>query len=314
MKDEIVIIAPELKAGSGGVADYTLRLVEEWGERVQVRFLLPADVERLLEKLPDNGGKVLLQYSAYGFDRLGYPRKLLHTLRDWKRSSGGALVIMFHEIWAFWPWLNKNRFVQWLHRADLGRLIAVADAVFASTPSQVEHLRGLGSARDIQVLPVGSNISPTGLPGGVRKAGLAVLFGLPSSRARARQIMQHDLDALLADGRLTEIAEVGGDTTPEAEISALLSRASFGISAQDPLSLTKSGTFMAYAAHGLNILSPYADPLAAEPLCWLTSPHELRARLSPDELLKRAESLRRWQERTASWPEIAARFAAALNF
>jgi hypothetical protein len=127
MNDEVVIITPELAPGAGGVADYTLRLVEEWGDRVAPRFVLPNDIERnLRDKLPSSGGKILLQYSAYGFNRLGYPRRLLRTLTDWKKTTGGLLVVMFHEIWAFWPLLNKNRFVQRMHRADIGRLLREA--------------------------------------------------------------------------------------------------------------------------------------------------------------------------------------------
>ena len=33
MSDELVIITPELERGSGGVADYTLHLVEAWRGR-----------------------------------------------------------------------------------------------------------------------------------------------------------------------------------------------------------------------------------------------------------------------------------------
>ena len=65
---------------------------------------------------------------------------------------------MFHEIWAFWPLLNKNRFVQRLHRGEIARLIAQADSVFTSTPSQAEHLRKLVPNCNLQVMPVGSNI------------------------------------------------------------------------------------------------------------------------------------------------------------
>jgi hypothetical protein len=66
---------------------------------------------------------------------------------------------------------------------------------------------------------------------------------------------------------------------------------------------------MAYAAHALNILSPFADSLGAEPLCWLTNPVDF----SPEELRANAEGLREWQERTSSWPQIAASFAEALG-
>ncbi|HEV3409325.1 MAG TPA: hypothetical protein VG095_03465, partial [Chthoniobacterales bacterium] len=65
--------------------------------------------------------------------------------------------------------------------------------------------------------------------------------------------------------------------------------------------------------HGLNIISPYGDSLGPEPLCWLTRPRELRERIAPEELERRAQSLRVWQERTSSWPQVAERFAEALQ-
>jgi hypothetical protein len=338
--NEITIIAPELTAGAGGVADYTLRLVEEWNGSVKPRFILPNDTKsNLREKLPTSGGKILLQYSAYGFDRIGYPRRLLRTLTEWRKSTGGLLVIMFHEIWAFWPLLNKNRLVQRMHRTDIGHLIAQADAVFTSTPSQAEHLLKLAPQCNIQCMPVGSNIRRMARLDGSREAGMAVLFGLQCARLKALRKMRGNLKSLAAGGVIAKIVTVGagnskGDSAREAalldnlgltngfelreaasepEISQLLATAAFAISAQDELSVTKSGTFMAYAAHQLNIISAAADPLAAEPICWLTSPDELKRGLPAQELLSRAENLRAWQEKTASWPMIAARFEDALR-
>jgi hypothetical protein len=335
MSDEVTIIVPELTPGAGGVADYTLRLVEEWGDRVAPRFILPNDIKTgLRARLPATGGKVLLQYSAYGFDRLGYPRRLLRDLVDWKKTGGGLLVIMFHEIWAFWPRLNKNRFVQWQHRGDIGRLIAQADSVFTSTPSQADHLRKLVPNCNLQVMPVGSNIRCTAPLDRARQPGLAVVFGLQAARIRtlrkfnrlpaaitkivtvgAQNSAAGDREerALLERFRLTSGLEMRG-AVPAPEVSELLALASFALSGQDELSLSKSGTFMACAAHGLNIISSMADSLGAEPLCWLTSPGELTDGVSRGELRSRAENLRAWQEHTASWPIIAERFAEALQF
>lgn len=357
MKDEVVIICPEIAPGSGGLADYTLRVVEQWNGKFPLRFIVPAAEEKspavlpsefnvdvtersraaLREKLPARGGKVLLQYSAYGFDHFGYPRWLLQTLADWKSSSGGLLAVMLHEIWTFWPVLNRNYLIQQLHRRDLRVLIGCADAVLTSTDNQAGHLRELEPATVVHVLPVGSNVRPRG--GANREPGLAVLFGLQGVRLRALQAMEAELKALASASLLTKVVTIGGANTAdgnqeeqrilstlplsegaeqegtlaEMEISSWLARASFGISAQDELSLTKSGTFMAYAAHGLNILSPCADTAKSEPLPWLTRPAELLRGLSPDVLTGRAGKLRAWQERTSSWPVIADRFAAALS-
>jgi phytoene dehydrogenase-like protein len=321
---EVLIISPEVTPGSGGLADYTLRIVQEWGDRADVRFSDGREIANFPRK-------ILLQYSAYGFDPFGYPRSLLRSLIAWKRANPrSVLVVMLHEIWTFWPLLNKNRFVQSLHRRDLGKLARVADAVFTSTPSQAEHLTDLAGGRTIQVMPVGSNIPLVADLTAAREEGVAVLFGLQVNRIKTLREMRSDLQR----ATLRKVITFGGGNTAQDDVeqtlapaakfelrgavtaeeaSHLLARATFGISAQDPRSIMKSGTFMAYAAHGLNILSPYAEPLGAEPLCWLTSPSELAAGVAAEELKSRAENLRRWQERTASWPEIAQRFAEALQ-
>src|SRR5256885_17074419 len=116
---EIVIITPELESGGGGVGDYARRLLETWGSRGDFRLLvasgslrdsgaaypikrLAASRNAIFSQLPSRGGKVLVQYSAYGFDRIGYPRALLHALIDWKKYRENRLIIVFHEIWGFW--------------------------------------------------------------------------------------------------------------------------------------------------------------------------------------------------------------------
>ena len=192
MSDEVVVITPEIEPGSGGLADYTLRVVREWGDRVSVRYIIPRDIDAkaLAAQLPSRGGKVLVQYSAYGFDHFGYPRRLLQTLGEWKQSSGGLLVIMFHEIWTFWPVLNKNYLVQQLHRRDLRQLLQRADAVFTSTAGQAEHLRALAPDKQVDLLPVGSNISAVARLTGARTPGVAVLFGLQGSRLHVLSKMQ----------------------------------------------------------------------------------------------------------------------------
>ena len=95
---ELVIITPEFSNG-GGVGDYTLRLLENWPRIENLTLLvanglgevdreklpgkqLGSDRSAILKQLPAAGGKVLLQYSAYGFDRLGYPRDLIRALSN----------------------------------------------------------------------------------------------------------------------------------------------------------------------------------------------------------------------------------------
>ena len=351
MSGDLVIITPEFAPGSGGVGDYTQRVLEQW-PAIKPRFLVSCDARsadssrvqqldreaRAIRELPPDA-KVLLQYSAYGFDRFGCPRALLRALADWRRRSRGQLVIMFHEIWTFWPLFNKNYPVQWLHRRAIAQVLAAADRVFTSTASQAAHLHDLCRRCDVQVLPVGSNIRPVAARDSVNDGGAAVLFGLQGSRVAALQRMHADLQRLAELACITKLVSVGGGSTPdgaarerelatalplrdgaemlgalpEDQISAVLAASAFGVSAQDELSVTKSGSFMAYAAHGLNILSPHGGGDREEPLRWATHPDELARGLSPDELRSRGEALQSWQERTCSWPRIADRFAAALQ-
>jgi len=118
--------------------------------------------------------------------------------------------------------------------------------------------------------------------------------------------------ALLMDLDLIESFEQRGPL-PEEKISELLSTSEFAISAQNDLSITKSCTFMAAAAHGLNIISCSANASKPEPLSLLVSPDELMKGVTRTELESRGEKLRRWQERIAAWPRIANQVARALE-
>ena len=282
---------------------------------------------------------MLVQYSAFGFDRFGYPHWLIKALLDWKKESLGTLAIMFHEIWVFWPIWNKNYILQRLHRRDLRRLLRVADAVFTSTPSQAEHLVALSPRCAIEVLPVGSNIRRVQVTDGERETGLAVLFGLQHSRLHTLRKMHPELKSLGAAGKIRKIVTAGagrsreGDDKelallieleliegfdqrgplPEEKISELLLACEFAISAQDERSISKSGTFMAAATHGLNIISCSADGSKPEPLSLLISPDELLKGVTRTELESRGEKLRQWQERTAAWSHIAHQIARALE-
>ena len=356
MTDEIVIVSPELS--SGGIGDYTRRLLEHLPPIPALRLIVPqtrnhpvtslarypveevgARVDALRTKLPARGGKVFVQYSGYGFHRFGYPRWLINALVDWRKESQGFLAIMFHEIWTFWPVWNKNYLIQQLHRRDIGKLLRSADRVLTSTSRQAQDLTALSPRSEIRVLPVGSNIHRPGDAAGERQAGVAVLFGLQFSRIRALRKMEAELKSLSAARKLKKIIAVGAGCSPQNDreehdrlaalglsegfdrrgslpenlISALLLRAAFAIWAQGALSVTKSGTFMACAAHGLNILSCYADAAKPEPLSLLIAPNELMKGITMAELLSRAARLREWQERTSAWPHIASEIARALE-
>ena len=353
--NEAVIIAPEL---NGGVGDHTRQLLKHLppikGLRVIVpkrgsrapRFFEQYSVEETEERsrdignlLPDSGGKVLLQYSAYGYNQFGYPHWLIKGLRRWKDRSNGRLVIMFHETWTNWPMWNPNYVLQTLHRRDLRQIMQVADLLFTSTTSQAKHLQTLSRGGSISVLPVGSNIQKTADREEEKEKGLAVLFGLQAGRIRTLQKMENDLQRLAGASRIQRIVTAGsggspmGDKEefalllriglprdfeqrgplPEEKISELLSTAEFAISIQDELSITKSSTFMAFASHELNILSCFADEAKPEPISLLVSPKKLLGGITDFDLETRGQKLRQWQEKTSAWPGIATQIAQALG-
>ncbi len=355
MNRKMVMICPELT--SGGVGDYTRLLLEHLPREKVSRLIVPkigsrpisafehypveetdGTAQDLTERLGKSEGIVFVQYSAYGFSDNGYPRWLINALLDWKKRSEHLLVMMFHEIWTFWPFWNRNYIFQRLHRRDLGRLLGVTDVIFTSTPSQAAHLTALSPQSNVEVLPVGANIRPIQALNEDREAGTAVLFGLQLNRIRALRKMGRDLKALGAAKLIRKIITVGGGQSragdeeefaclmeldlaegfdqsgplPEEKISELLLSSAYGISVQDDLSIMKSGTLMAYAAHGLNVLSCYAASDKSEPLSLMIAPEELLRGIEQSEMRTRGVKLRQWQERTSSWPQIASRVMQAL--
>jgi hypothetical protein len=355
VRSELVIITPEVAPGCGGVADHTLAVLEQWGPEPNVTLLvgnrgaaaaesrpiirqLGKTRQAISKQLPPESGKIFVQYSAYGYDRIGYPRELIRALIDWKTRTGGLLVIMFHEIWSFWPLTNKNFYVQQLHRLAVRRLLECCDAAFTTTASQAEYLHHLCNRIPVQVLCVGTNIRRRQSPVERQPDG-AVLFGLQLNRIRTLECMQQSLAALAAAGHIKTIRCVGQDGNSELrtrerelldelklssgfqqegarsadEVSELLSSVSFGIFGQNELSCCKSGSFMAYAAHQLKVVAEFADPAKPPPVCWLVAPSELLGGIDESELKRRAESLRMWQEQNCSWDVIASRLAEALH-
>ena len=354
MTSSLVIITPGLVAGSGGVADHTLALLREWSPLQNVTLLvatpgsapeewsgavrpLGSTSEAILAQLPSNGGKVFVQYSAYGFNRFGYPRDLIRALAEWKKRAGRQLVIMFHEIWTFWPFTNKNFIVQQLHRRALRQLVKVCDSVFTTTSSQAEHLRQLNNA-SVHIVPAGSNVARRSAANVTRTDKWAALFGLQHTRLRALDHMRKSLDTLSAANQIARIVCLGSGTDPNMarrerhmlsrlnlsegfaqlgtlgpdDVSEVLNSVTFGLFGQNELSCTKSGSFMAYAAHQLCVIADFANPSKPPPVCWLVGPNEMLGGIEPRELQRRAECLRMWQEQNCSWEVIANKIGSVL--
>jgi hypothetical protein len=286
---------------------------------------------------------VLLEYVPHGFDRRGCPHWLSAAFSEWRkiRRGPGKVVVMFHELWTRLPWWRPAGLRQVLHRWSIRRLIGAADHVFTNTSGYAQWIRRLTPDREVQVAPIGSTVVPVSLHTSVsREAGLFVLFGRQGTRVHALRTLGPSLARLHSKGRLQKLVTAGGGSEfdaqerdalqqsglpesavdlrgylPAGELSGLLHRAEFGISDQTWESVTKSTTFMAYASHGLNIVSPFAGVEARQPFTWLTSADELASSSSDMEglLPERSQRLSRWYRETADWPMIAQQMKNAFD-
>lgn len=286
---------------------------------------------------------VLLQYIPYGLDSRGCPLWVIDAVEEWHKNkpSGRRLVVMFHELWALLPWWRRQFWTQRQHKAGIKRLLEVTDTVFTNTEGYAQWIRDLMPGKEVLVAPVGTNIVPSADDEPVqREEGSWVLFGRQGTRIYALRQLGPELKALYEQGRLKKLTTMGGGNAAlqaaedeavraclpadavnacgfvdEVEASRMLSRAELGVSCQTWSSVTKSTTFMAYAAHGLNILSPFAGSEPRAPFNWLTSAKELRENRPelPVLLDERSAQLREWHRQHASWPEIMAKFRGAFD-
>lgn len=287
---------------------------------------------------------VLLEYVPHGYDRKGCPQWISGAVRDWQKVRRGSakMVVMFHELWVRLPWWRPAALRQVLHRWSIRRLIRAADCVFTNTAGYAQWIRSLTPDRDVQVAPIGSTVVPVSPNTSVsREAGLFVLFGRQGTRVHALRSMGASLARLHVSGRLRTLIIAGGGGGQDAqerrvlgesglpgevishrgfmpadELSALLHRAEFGVSDQTWDSVSKSTTFMAYASHGLNIVSPFAGRDFRPPFDLLTSTAELESSKSAateDALKGRSRQLVSWYRETADWPMIVRKMRTVFD-
>lgn len=300
--------------------------------------------ESFLTKLAElSPSHLLIQYSGYGFHPLGCPVWLADALTNWRRQKNGKLVIMFHELWSLSPWWSKHFIIKQVHRLSIRRLVSLADHIFTSTQDYVECLQHFSPQAPVSLLPVGSNILPLSTGRSCpQQPGTFVLFGMQGTRVRALRELKEDLTKLHCSKLLEKLTLVGGGSNDKSvieekkllestlphtayshigvvssqEVSNILWQAEFGISCQSWRSFTKSGSFMAYAAHGLNILSPHATRQEShKPFCWLTHPRELATQsdILNTTLLERSRQLQSWYRQHADWSKIAQTFKQAFE-
>ena len=305
---------------------------------------IPMDAERLARRLAELGARcVVVEYVAQGFQARGCPLWLLDALKQWRQTQPGArLVMMFHELWFRAPWWKPDFALQLLHRRAIRRLAPEIDQAFVTTAGYARWLSPWFPPARLRVLPNATNIIPVETPRvAPRDAGTWALFGRQGSRLSTLEAMGAWLGKLHEGGRLVRLQVLGSRESdamnrredallrsmlPEGayellglqsppHLSKLLGAAEFGLFSQSSASITKSGVFMAYASHGMNILTPSSSGETEPPQCWLTHPSELlETAASPCGLLtERARHLLEWYEQNASWPRLAAAYREAMK-
>jgi hypothetical protein len=245
----------------------------------------------------------VLHYVGYGFQPKGIPLSLPGALAVWKQANPTRrLVTMFHEMYARSSPLRSPFWVAPLARRIIRHLVRISDSWVTSCERYFAQLTGDFGARPElgRAIPIGSNIALAAEPNisvRTRAAGEGlrfVVFGLARTRIWALESHWKLLRALQAAGALHSVTllgkpygsqdektwqglkhKVGADVRwnlrfdlGAAEISRELLAHDFGLLANEPDTLMKSGVFAAFATHGVIPLisqrkaTPVTPPLA----------------------------------------------------
>lgn len=306
-------IVPSIPPAFNGLGDYCYQLWKHWptprpewhvaaaeipeGAReawpeVKIHGFEP-NADSLKQTLLSSGAsKVILHYVGYGYEPRGVPTWLPKALEDWKKASGGKLVVMFHELYATGPPWKSEFWLCLTQKRIAGQLAKLADRWITSCPRYMRVLVDILGAKSDQgeMIPVGSNIEPVEEPDWncpwPIKTGqklVVAIFGMPITRWRAANKHQGALKVLASQEAVGEIRLIGRSDSdlarknqveawikvsaptasvthhydlPRDGVSKALSGCHLGL-IENPYSiLYKSGSYAAYAVHALLPLIP----------------------------------------------------------
>jgi hypothetical protein len=292
----------------------------------------PAKLARALDRA--GATNLLLHYAGRAYQRFGCPTWLRRVLEKWKKKfPEGRLIIFFHEVPGEIPRLSRHFLLGKINSRIIRQLAAIADVLVTNTENHAAILRKL-SGREVHVLPVGSNIEPIAASLRETRAETEfVIFGLPFGRLQTLQSFQREISKWQERGLLTKLHLIGPDdeklaaqvnplleslsdilvrhgTLPDAEVSRLLARTRFALTNVSQPTWSKSGSFMACAAHGCAVVIKEASNDV--PLCYTIGANEV-GEISPADIASRTTALQKWCEESASWPVIARRLSALVQ-
>lgn len=316
----VCLVVPEFPPRSGGVADYTARIREELiatgnyavdvvccrerpsdaADEAGVSWIGEANRKKLEKILREFRGDVVLQCSAYGFQKRGVPLWLASVLKHFRKTNSHArLVTMFHELGGSGP-ITTSGF--WLSPAQWWTLTTIAKMSDQCITNRSAYARFLAKAtgRDVPSLPVFSHAGePDAVPPISGRKRRLLVFGSKSWRERAFREDNAAMAKACRALRLSEILNVGEATQLIPEQVEQIPVRNSGWVAKDELSqlfresvagyfsypvdfLGKSTIFSSYCANGTVPVGAAPNIPAGEGLS--VSGHYLLAEILPDHL------------------------------
>jgi hypothetical protein len=273
---------------------------------------------------------VLLHYAGRGYQRFGCPIWLPGVLRRWKaKFPNGCLTVFFHEVPGDLPRLSRHFLLGKISNRIVRQLAAVADVLATNTENHAAILQRLSGRDRVHCLPVGSNIEPIVNSTPSRAETEFVIFGLPFGRWQTLQAFGPQIRRWHESGLLTKLHLIGPEDErtaaqanplleslsrivvrhgmlAEADVSQLLAHSRFALTNVTAATWSKSGAFMACAAHGCAVVIKEKESEA--PLCYTITQNEIGS-ISAAEIDARLAALKKWYEENATWSVTARRLA-----
>ncbi len=259
MPSDLQIVIPDV---AGGVTDYALCLERSLPGGVEIHRLS----KRNERQWDPYGKRVILQFSAYGFQRRGVPLWLISSIRR-NKPKMARFGVFFHELYALGPPWSSSFYLTYVQRHVCRQMLGLSDFWLTNRRQSYEWLDRFSSSKESCVLPAVSNVGELQSSAGPRDKSV-VVFGSASLRgslyerypgilhwARDNSYVVHDVGSPIEDAALTrtltQFKVMIHGRLPSASIGSLLERAQFGVLRYPVEYLAKSSILGAYCAHAV---------------------------------------------------------------
>jgi hypothetical protein len=356
MSANVLQILPRAPGTFDGVGDYALALARKLRDRHSINSVFVARETEAkdaidsfpifpLQELPrsrvakETSDGVILHYVNYGFQKRGVPLTLLSFLKSLRR--GGALLVIFHELFASGPPWRSEFWLRPLQKKIARDLARLADARMVSCESMHHELEQLFPGGNAIVRPVTSTWGEPRLDetqlrerdphcwiicGGTSLLERSLRSFLKVASAIPHEIAPHKLFVVggtpnshvraLLNAPAKFSAEYFPAVTSEAVTPILCSAAFawldyFHRDNVSPDVLLKSSTFLALCAHGIIAVVPNASGEIAIAQDVLPGPFTLGH--MPEDRAAAASVIFNWYRRHASSDFLASTVARQLQ-